>query len=332
MSTRTVTSRRRKQPWIQRRSRPLIGAIAIVGAILTGYLTVLRWTGATVACSAEAAASSGCGGVLSSSYATVFGQPLSLFGCLAYIGMAAFALGPLAVSRDRNRSLRAKLEDWSWLLLLAGATAMTVFSGYLMYVLTTDLKSACPYCIGSATFALSMLVLTLVGREWEDFGQVAFTGLVVALVTVVGTLGVYADNDTAVADSGDRATIELPTTGPTPGVGWKITSKSGPSEMALAQHLKEVGATKYGAYWCPHCHEQKQLFGEEAFAIVPYVECAKPGGNGQTQECRAAGIQSYPTWEIDGQLYRGTQTLDELADATGYEGPRDFKYKLPSGR
>jgi len=64
--------RRRSLPWIYRWSRPIIGAIAIAGAILTAYLTITKLTGGGPACSAEAAAGAGCGGVLNSAYATVF--------------------------------------------------------------------------------------------------------------------------------------------------------------------------------------------------------------------------------------------------------------------
>ncbi|HEY9888334.1 MAG TPA: hypothetical protein V6D02_08030, partial [Candidatus Obscuribacterales bacterium] len=33
-------------------------------------------------------------------------------------------------------------------------------------------------------------------------------------------------------------------------------------EGQLAQHLTAQGATMYGAFWCPHCADQKELFGE----------------------------------------------------------------------
>lgn len=171
-------SRRRSTPWIHRWSRKLIGGISILGALLTAYLTVVKLTGNSVACTAAAGATAptaaGCNDVLSSPYATVFGLPLALFGCLAYISMAVLALAPLAVNPEKNRDLRSKLEDWTWLLLFAGATAMTIFSGYLMYVLAFAIKSVCLYCIGSALFSLSLLTLTFLGRSWEDFGQLFF--------------------------------------------------------------------------------------------------------------------------------------------------------------
>ena len=127
--------RRRSIPWIHRWSRPIIGAIAIAGAILTAYLTVTKLLGTDPVCTADAAAAgAGCGGVLNSPYATVFGLPLSLFGCMAYVSMAAFALVPLAINHDKSKELKRQLDNWTWWLLLAGSIAMAVFSGYLMYV------------------------------------------------------------------------------------------------------------------------------------------------------------------------------------------------------
>jgi hypothetical protein len=31
-------------------------------------------------------------------------------------------------------------------------------------------------------------------------------------------------------------------------------------EAQLAQHLAETGGVMYGAYWCPHCADQKAMF------------------------------------------------------------------------
>ncbi|MEM8829790.1 MAG: vitamin K epoxide reductase family protein [Cyanobacteria bacterium P01_G01_bin.19] len=330
--------RRRSLPWIYRWSRPIIGAISIAGAVLTAYLTVTKLTGTGPACSIEAGASAGagCGGVLDSAYATVFGLPLSLFGCLAYVSMAAFALVPLAVDRNKQKNLKKQLENYTWWLLLAGSMAMTVFSGYLMYVLATELQTACPYCIGSALFSLSLLVFTLVGRDWEDLGQIMFTGTIVGLLTLVVTLGIYSNiNSSSIANAGQEEVADVDGLIPIPQAqgqatapkGWEITTTSGEAEMELAKHLTAINAKKYGAYWCPHCYDQKQLFGKAAFAEVTYLECDPKGKDPQREVCLAAGIQSFPTWEINGQFYPGTKTLAELAELSGYEGNSDFKYK-----
>ncbi len=330
--------RRRSLPWIYRWSRPIIGAIAIAGAILTAYLTISKLIGADPVCSADAAAGAGCGGVLNSAYATVFGLPLSLFGFLAYLSMASFALVPLAISQERQKNLKKQLENLTWWLLLVGSIAMTVFSAYLMYVLATDLKTVCLYCIGSALFSLSLLILTITGRDWEDLGQILFTGFIVGLLTILVTLGIYSGVNSPLAQANGTAEEVVDADGliaipeavgqPKPPKGWEISTTSGTAEVDLAKHLTATGAKKYGAFWCPHCYEQKQLFGKEAFAEINYLECDPQGENPQREKCLAAGIQSFPTWEIDGKLYPGTKTLEELAKLSNYQGNKDFKYKL----
>jgi uncharacterized membrane protein/glutaredoxin len=325
--------RRRSLPWIYRWSRPIIGAIAIAGAVLTAYLTITKLTGTDPVCSAEASGA-GCGGVLNSEYATIFGLPLSLFGCLAYLSMAAFALVPLALSSETQKKLKQQLENATWWLLLAGSIAMTVFSGYLMFILATELKTLCPYCIGSATFSLSLLILTLTGRDWEDLGQILFTGAVVGLLTLLVTLGIYSGingdalaNEVVDPQDGKIAIIEPigPHTAPH---GWEMTSVSEAAEIDLAKHLKATGAKMYGAFWCPHCFEQKQLLGKKAVEEMTYIECAAEGENPQPDVCTAAKIQSFPTWEINGKFEPGIKTPEELAKASDYQGDQDFKYKL----
>lgn len=322
-------TRRRSTPWLYRWSRPIIGAIGLLGAILTAYLTVQKLTGQTVGCVAGAAESGSCSSVLSSPYATVFGLPLSLFGFLAYSAIVLFSLGPLLINPDRNKSLRKNLENQTWLLLLVGSTAMTVFSGYLMYILSFQLQTFCPYCIGSAFFSLSLLSLTLLGKDWEDLGQIFFTGIVVGMITLVGTLGVYSNINNSTVSAEESNIIPVAETAPEPPKGWDITTKSGEAEIALAEHLTAIGAKKYGAFWCPHCHEQKQLFGKTAFDKINYIECDPRGIDPQPETCQQAGVRSYPSWEINGEMYRGTQPLERLAEISNYQGSTNFQYKLP---
>lgn len=316
--------RRRSVPWIYRWSRPLIGAIAGLGSLTTAYLTFVKFSQSSAACPTKS-----CDLVLASDYAEIFGLPLALFGFLAYAAMAVFALAPLVVKSTQNKELRSRLENWTWLLLLAGAIAMSVFSGYLIYLLLFKIQAVCLYCVASAIFSVSLLVLTLLGRSWEDMGQILFTAVVVGMVTLIGTLAVYADvnKPTGIAGGANTeqtATLE-PTGQPTPGVGWQITTTSGESEIALARHLKEIGAKEYVAWWCPHCHSQKQLFGKEAYSYINRVECDPQGKDAQPDLCKAAKIQSFPTWEINGKQYSGVQSLKDLAQISGYKGSTNFK-------
>lgn len=87
----------------------------------------------------------------------------------------------------------------------------------------------------------------------------------------------------------------------------------------LARCLTDKGVKFYGAYWCPHCAQQKKLFGR-AVAKLPYVECAVPGTGDQTQVCRDQNITGYPTWVFpDGTRTSGEQTLEDLASKSGCE-------------
>jgi glutaredoxin len=232
--------------------------------------------------------------------------------------------------QKNNRDLRNTLERWTSIFLLIGSTAMMVFSGYLMYILFGKIQAVCYYCIGSALFSLSLFLLTVFGREWEDGGQIIFTSVIVAFITFMGTLGIYSPlNDPAIAEG--KILVPTPqSTDMIPGKGWKISTESGEAEMSLAKHLRENDIKMYGAYWCPHCYEQKALFGSEAFAEVEYIECEPDGEKAQPQVCQAAGVRSYPSWEIDGRLQPGRIPLEELAELSSYEGSTDFKYALPT--
>lgn len=304
---------RRSTPWIHRWSRFLFAAIASLGAVTTAYLTAVKLAGGSAACPV-----SGCDRVLSSPYATVFGLPLALFGFLAYTSMGVMAVAPWLTNPKSKQQLRSKLEDWIWLLMLVGATAMMIFSGYLMYLMVFEIKSLCLYCIASTVFSLCLFILILIGRNWQDVGQLFFTAIVVGIITLIGTLGIYANinNPIALAKSGSGE------------VGYPITTSSGAAEMALAQHIKKVGAKMYGAFWCPHCHDQKQLFGQQAFSQINYIECDPKGKNPRPDLCQAANIEGFPTWEINGQFYSGTQSLEQLAELSGYQGPRNFRNSI----
>lgn len=76
---------------------------------------------------------------------------------------------------------------------------------------------------------------------------------------------------------------------------------------AFAQCLTEKGAVMYGAYWCGHCKEQKDMFGE-SFQYINYVECTE-----KEQTCDDSGITGYPTWIIDEEVHTGVQPLHKLA-------------------
>lgn len=287
-----------------------MAAIAAIGVLETAYLTIAKFTTGSVICP-----TSGCDKVLNSPYAIAFGVvPLSLLGCLAYLSITILALAPTTVNPDTNQGLYSQLENKTWQGLFIITAAMVIFSSYLIYLMAFEIQELCIYCVSSAVFSLLLFVLVVVGHEWEDIGQLMFTGLLVTMVSSIAALGLYNS-------------IKAPVTISTPGaVPPLVTTTSGTAEIALARYLAEIGAKEYGAYWCPHCHDQKMLFGREATKLINYFECDPKGQDSRAEVCQAtaANLQGFPTWEIKGQFYSGTKSLEKLAELSGYSGPRNF--------
>ena len=296
-----TTTRKRPEPWLHRWSRPAIMAIAQFGFSLTTYLTVTHFFGEKVAfCNIEG---SGCDLVLSSDYAKIFGIPLTIFGALGYLTLGLLAGLPLVLKRDDPKA-QAQLKELFNFLMFMVSSSTFVFSGYLMYLLASGKVDSingqpqfCLYCVTSATNMALIWFLTVFGNSWKDVGQLFFTGAIVAIVTLTGTLGVYASQS-------------------------KISAQANSFAGRLAQHLTVTNAKMYGAYWCSHCLNQKSKFGE-AKKLIPYIECDAKGENPQTALCQEKGIKGFPTWEINGKMLSGERSLDELADASGYKGDRN---------
>lgn len=110
------------------------------------------------------------------------------------------------------------------------------------------------------------------------------------------------------------------------GLGFLLYPSFKPAPINLgpfASCLKTRGAVFYGAFWCPHCANQKKEFGN-AVDLLPYVECSTPDGNTQTQVCIDNGIKGYPTWVFpDGLRLSGEQSLQTLADKSGCALPKN---------
>jgi uncharacterized membrane protein/glutaredoxin len=299
-----LNSRRRTDPgrrWV----RVALSVLATVGAIDTGAITLKRWgLLAPLACPGGA---EGCDKVLNSPWGSLFGQPLSLFGFLAYGAVLLMAVLPLVLRGESRKAL----GEVSWWGLLLVSTGMAIFSLVLIGVMIFRIKAFCAFCLLSATLSLALLVLSLIGGEWEDRGQVVFRSVMVGLlVTVLGL--------------GWATAMDRPQSATGPGMPIPVTSTSSPATLALADHLTRIGAVMYTAYWCPHCHEQKELFGKEAAARLKIVECAPDGHNSQKALCDAKKVQGFPTWEINGTVDSGVKPLARLAELSGFKGPGKF--------
>jgi len=90
---------------------------------------------------------------------------------------------------------------------------------------------------------------------------------------------------------------------------------------AFAKCLAARQAKMYGLYWCPHCIDQKQMFGA-SFRYVPYVECAIKDSKELAPECKIAGAKLFPSWQFGTDPPKeGVLSLGALSDKTGCSLP-----------
>lgn len=210
----------------------------------------------------------------------------SAYGSILGIHVSAIGVVFFGATFALCRTLRPGRDRWLQPLAAAGAGAALVFLSIQFAVI----RAVCPYCLVAEAAALILAYLVFKGMPRA--GRVPAAAIAVLSALILAT--VYALTLARTAESAYAA--------------------------GLARHLSQSGAVFYGAYWCPHCREQKKLFGAAA-ALLPYVECDPHGSTPQPARCLARGIRVYPTWEIGGQLVEGVSTLDELARRSGYPPP-----------
>ncbi len=313
MGTSRLISRRRQDQG-SKWARVAMAILATVGAIDTGSITLHRWGWwGPLTCPGG---SSGCDKVLNSPWGTILQQngfsiPLSFIGLLAYLAVLVMAIIPLLPGLSENK---VDLSRRTWWGLFAASSAMAAFSSLLMGLMIFKIEAFCLFCVLSATISIILLLLSLIGGGWDDFGELMFRGVLLSIFVLLGGL-IWASS----VDPNRAESFSLDQ-----GVPPLVQSVSSKANIALAKHLSQSGAVMYSAYWCPHCHDQKELFGKNAVAELRIVECAEDGQNNQRSLCQLKGIESYPTWEINGGFESGVKSLDNLADLTGYKGIRDF--------
>ena len=109
-------------------------------------------------------------------------------------------------------------------------------------------------------------------------------------------------------------------------IGW-IMVKGGTGVQGkyddFAKCLTEKEAKLYTTYWCPHCTEQKELFGS-SLKYVDVTECDQEGKNAEPEKCKAADVTSIPAWIFaDGSKEVGVHALEQLAKTTECTLPQE---------
>ena len=107
------------------------------------------------------------------------------------------------------------------------------------------------------------------------------------------------------------------------GLAYYLDHRSQHKYDGFARCLGDRGVKMYGAWWCPHCVEQKEKFGA-SFDYAPYIECGVKGDlKGQNPVCKEDGIKHFPTWQFPptGERVERVFSLEELSDRTGCSLP-----------
>jgi uncharacterized membrane protein/glutaredoxin len=254
----------------------------VLGLAAAGFAIAvyLTWLKWTGTTAAFCLSGSGCDIVQASRYGALLGVPTALWGALLYV-----AIGTLA-------ALGFTPRHWGWAFYVAAAGAGV--SLYLTAVSVLVLRVTCAYCLASAAVMVATL-LVLLWRRTTLPGRRKLASLLPGAVAAA-----------VLAPLGAAFIFAMPAGG---GAGF---------EAALARHLREKGAVMYGAYWCPHCTEQKALFGDAA-KDLPYVECDKGGVNARPDLCEKAGVRTFPTWVMGNERREGVQSPQALADFSKFQ-------------
>lgn len=174
---------------------------------------------------------------------------------------------------------------------------------YIRYILFTKLGGdSCLWCFSSAFLSLGLLTFTVRsygwGVKWNEFPMAFMPSAGVAAATVVALSFGFQNVDDSLAQEIDLPyqvrTCKESNSNKSFAVFWmylqigclnhgavlqlpEVTEESSRTAVELARRLSASGVKMFGAFWCTHCYDQKQLFGKEAMKYFPYVECYPEG-------------------------------------------------------
>jgi len=272
--------------------KPIVLIISGLGVLLSLYLTYNYYSGSQAA---FCGAGSECDTVRQSGFSAFLGIPVALAGVLGYALIFISAITPMT---RRNK----------WLTLYVLSFAGFVFSAYLTYLEFFVIEALCMYCVISALLMTGLFMIVLAAKPELYAGLSAFKTL--ALSVIIAVVVVFGSNVIQDRDAGMSGDIPS-----------GASSRANDFQTGLAKYLGKTGAVMYGSFQCPHCNQQKKLFGS-AFKYITYVECHPKGENANPSLCLAKGIMNYPTWEIGGRYYEGAMTLEKISEISGYNGAR----------
>jgi len=129
----------------ERHLRTAVGALALLGLVIAGYLTYLHYAGGSPYC---IAGGGGCEQVQESEYAKIAGTPVAVLGLVAYAALLATALvpGPAAAAAAVG-------------IALVGVA----FSAWLLYAQLALIEAVCQWCVANDV----VIALAAIAAVWR---------------------------------------------------------------------------------------------------------------------------------------------------------------------
>ena len=292
----------------------VIAILSTIGIVDTGSITLKNWgLFNSLSCPGT---NNGCDAVLNSPWGTLFSNenismPLSFAGLITYttilIITLIITLKIISPKKDLYRGL--------WWILYMTSCASSIFSILLINIMAFKIQAFCFFCLLSAILSFSIFIMTIIGAKFDNRESMFYRGIIISFAVLIGGLVWSNKVDPARANIIEKTPEK---------VAPVVTEESSKAKINFAKFLTDNKIVMYSAYWCPHCHDQKQLFGKEAVEELTIVECAKDGVDNQYKLCQEKNIEGFPSWEINNQIYSGTRNLNELSRISKYPGDTNF--------
>jgi len=125
-------------------ARALIVALALIGTLVSVYLTWVHYSGSLALCIGVG----GCEAVQTSRYSMVGPIPVALIGLAGFVAILAAAV------------LFARGSAGALTPLFALSLGATVYVAYLTWIEIFVLGAICPWCVSVAVCALAILALS----------------------------------------------------------------------------------------------------------------------------------------------------------------------------
>lgn len=129
--------------------RRLITLLAVLGILVSGYLTWTHYSGEPIICGGQ----SSCEDVNNSRYAFIGPIPVSALGLVAYIALLILSL----IKSDEER-------QWPAVLTFGIALIGVMFQWYLFYIEIAVLHAICYWCVSSQIAITLIFILALPRR------------------------------------------------------------------------------------------------------------------------------------------------------------------------